>query len=72
MTHFALIIAISLALFRISMRTKTVLTGYQIGKLKEYEASLLKKRGLLAMELAKISSRENLITKINEKKTSEQ
>lgn len=53
--------ALILAFFRIHSRIQITLLGYEIGRLKELEEKLLKKRSQLTMELAKITTREHLL-----------
>ncbi len=65
--HIFLFFALAFSFGRLALRTKTVTLGYDIGKLKDYEANLLKERGLLAMDLAKISSRQELLRRIEAK-----
>lgn len=55
----------SYAFVRVHHRVQTILLGYEIGKLKEYESQLLKKQSLLTMELEKITNKHNLARRIN-------
>ena len=48
------------ALICTHIRVKTILIGYEIGKLKSKESFLLKSRSLLTMELAKLTTKKNL------------
>jgi regulator of replication initiation timing len=61
------------AMFCVSMatvhvRTQTVLVGYEIGILKEREASLIEERSRLQMELSKLTNR-NALRLMAEKET---
>jgi len=49
------------AFFRIYSRIKITLLGYEIGRIREMEEQLLKKRSLLTMEYAKITTRDYLM-----------
>ncbi|MFK7823779.1 MAG: hypothetical protein AB8G05_06470 [Oligoflexales bacterium] len=55
---FALILIFSF--LRIHSRIQITLLGYEIGRMKEREADLIKVRSLLTMELAKITTKEHL------------
>lgn len=48
------------AFFRIYSRIKITLLGYEIGRMREIEEQLLKKRSLLTMEYAKVTTRSYL------------
>ena len=54
----------------VHVRTQTTLLGYDIGRLKDEESIFLKKRSLLTVELAKISTREKLLEKTQEHSSS--
>ena len=55
---FALILIFSF--LRVHSRIQITLLGYEIGRMKEREADLIKVRSLLTMELAKITTKEHL------------
>jgi hypothetical protein len=50
------------------IRINTTLIGYEIGKLKKEETSLLKKRSLLIMKHAKITTKQHLLSIVSKKK----
>tara|TARA_Y100000991_G_C21859104_1_gene300107 strand:+ start:252 stop:509 length:258 start_codon:yes stop_codon:yes gene_type:complete len=58
----------ALALCSVYIRINTTLLGYEIGKLKAKELSLIRKKSLLTMEYAKITSKENLLKRLKENK----
>jgi hypothetical protein len=49
------------ASFKAYVRIQTTLIGYRIGQLKQAESELLETQSTLKMELAKISTRQNLL-----------
>jgi hypothetical protein len=49
-----------MAFMRIHMRVQSTLIGYEIGRLKDNEASLLEKKSQLQMQLAKLTTRQHL------------
>jgi hypothetical protein len=53
------------AFIRVHHRVQTILIGYDIGKLKDQESQLLKKQSLLNVELAKITTKQNLAKRIH-------
>ena len=55
---FGLILIFSF--LRVHSRIQITLLGYEIGRMKEKEAELIKVRSLLTMELAKITTKERL------------
>ena len=58
---FAVYVLILIGAFiRVHSRIQTTLLGYEIAKMKEHEATLIKKRSLLNMELAKMTTKEYL------------
>ena len=63
-TLLAFIIAFSTSYIRIN----TTLIGYEIGQLKKEEVSLLKKRSLLTMKHAKITTKQHLLSIVSTKK----
>jgi len=48
------------ALGRIHLRVQTTVVGYEIGRLKAQEGRLLEDRSELRLELAKMTTRQNL------------
>ena len=58
--YILLLIIFTIALFCTHVRVKTILLGYEIGKLKSKESNLLKQRSLLTMELAKLTTKTTL------------
>lgn len=58
-----LILSVVVAFLRTHSRIKTTLLGYEIGRMKDQEEQLLKRRSLLMMELAKITTKKNLTKK---------
>ena len=57
----------ALGFLTIHARVQTTILGYQIGHLKKKEAILLKKKNLLTMQVAKITSKKNLLKKLTKK-----
>lgn len=53
-----------LALLRVHIRVETTLIGYQVGKLKASEIELIHKKSLLTMQLAKLTTKQNLLKKL--------
>jgi hypothetical protein len=51
---------ISVAALRVHVRVQTTLIGYEIGRLKADEASLLEERSVLKMQLAKLTTKKHL------------
>lgn len=45
---------------RIHLRVETTLVGYELGRLKALESRLLEERAELRLELAKMTTRQNL------------
>ncbi len=58
----ALSILFCFGFFRSFVRIQTTLIGYDLGKLKHTEAKLLEERSQLQMELAKLTSKDQLLT----------
>ena len=58
------IVVFGFSFARLDLRVKTTIIGYKIGKMKEKEKKLIKKRGILTMRLAKISTKDALLRKI--------
>jgi hypothetical protein len=48
------------------IRIQTTLIGYRIGQFKQMESELLETQSTLKMELAKISTKQNLLQTVNE------
>ncbi len=57
----------SLALTQSYIRTQTTILGYEVGRLKTQEIELLKKRSLLTMEIAKLTTKESLLSLLEQK-----
>ncbi len=55
------------ALTQAYIRTQTTILGYEIGRLKTKEIELLKKRSLLTMEIAKLTTKESLLSLLQQK-----
>ncbi|MBF0440454.1 MAG: hypothetical protein HQK54_00980 [Oligoflexales bacterium] len=74
--NFFIIFLISTVLLlsfaRSYMRIQTTLIGYELGKLKKIEASMLEKRSQLQMELAKLTTKSHLIILSKEAKSTQQ
>ena len=51
----------ALALARTHVRNHATLLGYEIGRLKRQEVSLLERRSYLKVQLARITAREQLL-----------
>ena len=56
----AIIFVFAGAFLRIHMRVQTTLIGYDIGRLKSREATLLEQKSQLQMQLAKLTSKQHL------------
>ena len=50
-----------LALARIHVRVQATLTGYEIGRLRNEESTMLEERAALKMQLAKLTSKKHLM-----------
>jgi len=57
-----------MAFGRAHLRIQTTMIGYELGKLKSDEASLLEKRSHLQMELAKLTTKKELLNFANRKR----
>lgn len=57
----------SFALTQSYIRTQTTILGYEVGRLKTQEIELLKKRSLLTMEIAKLTTKESLLSLLQQK-----
>ena len=58
-------ILLTISFLRVHSRIQITLLGYEIGRMKEREAELIKTRGLLTMELSKISTKNHLLALIS-------
>jgi regulator of replication initiation timing len=66
--NFGLVaLAFALAAAKLQVGVQTTLVGYDLGRLKSREASLLEERSLLKMELAKMTTRSSLSALANAK-----
>jgi|JI7StandDraft_1071085.scaffolds.fasta_scaffold227901_2 regulator of replication initiation timing len=63
-------LCLSAAILQAYIRTETTFLGYEIGKLKTQEIELLKERSLLTMEVAKLTTKENLQRLLQQPSTS--
>ncbi len=57
---FGGVVILALSLGRIHLRVQTTLVGYEIGKLRAEETTLLEERAGLKMQLAKLTSKKHL------------
>ncbi len=55
------VVLFGLAFLRVHMRVQTTLIGYELGKLKQQESSLLEEKSQLQMVHAKITSKDHLL-----------
>ena len=55
-----LVALFGVAFGKIHLRVRSVVVGYEIGKLKSKESELLEKRSLLRMQVAQLTSRRHL------------
>lgn len=62
--------SLCLAFARAHLRIQTTLIGYELGKLKTDEGDLLEKRSQLQMELAKLTTKKQLMNMANSKSDS--
>ena len=53
------------ATLKAHLRIQTTLIGYRIGQFKQMESELLESQSTLKMELAKISTKQNLLEIVN-------
>ena len=58
--YFFFVLILVFSFLRVHSRIQITLLGYEIGRMKEREADLIKVRSLLTMELAKITTKEHL------------
>lgn len=54
------------AFLKIHIKIQTIMIGYEIGKLKEEELILLKKRSYLTLSLAQLTTKDSLSALIKE------
>lgn len=52
---------IGVAVGRVHMRVQTTLIGYEIGRMKTEESTLLEERSALKMQLAKLTTKKHLV-----------
>ena len=57
---FCALALVAVAVGRVHVRVQTTLLGYEIGRLKNDEATLLEERSLLKMQLAKLTTKKHL------------
>ena len=55
-----------LAFLKIHIKIQTIMLGYEIGRLKDDELMLLKKRSSLTMQLAQLTTKDSLSALIKE------
>lgn len=53
-------ILFGLSFGKVFVRLQTTMLGYEIGRLKNTESTLLKKKSVLTMELAKLTTKHSL------------
>lgn len=58
--YVIVMLALGLAFFRVHLRVKTTLTGYEIGRLKNMEGRLLAEKSELSVELARLTGKDAL------------
>lgn len=56
----ALVLCFLFAFARLHIRLSTTMIGYEIGRLKDRESTLLEQRSVLQMHLAKLTTRKHL------------
>ena len=61
----AILILLFLSFAKTYVKTQVIIVGYEIGRLKTQEALFLKKRSLLTMQLAKLTTKTQLEKLIN-------
>lgn len=59
-TSMLLLVLFGVAFGKIHLRVRSVVVGYEIGKLKTKESELLEKRSLLKMQVAQLTNRRHL------------
>lgn len=62
---FGFVLLFSMAFLRVHLRIQTTLIGYNLGKLKAQEASLLEERSHLQMTLAQLTTKNHLALMAN-------
>lgn len=65
--YFIFFVVLLFSFLRVHSRIQITLLGYEIGRMKEREADLIKVRSLLTMELAKITTKHHLQEIVNNK-----
>jgi hypothetical protein len=58
--YAVVLIALGIAFFRVHLRVKTTLVGYEIGRLKATEGRLLAEKSELSVELARLTGKDAL------------
>lgn len=58
--YAVVLIALGIAFFRVHLRVKTTLVGYDIGRLKATEGRLLAEKSELSVELARLTGKDAL------------
>ena len=58
--YAVVLIALGIAFFRVHLRVKTTLVGYDIGRLKAMEGRLLAEKSELSVELARLTGKDAL------------
>ena len=58
--YVVVLIARGIAFFRVHLRVKTTLVGYEIGRLKAAEGRLLAEKSELSVELARLTGKDAL------------
>ena len=58
--YVVVLIALGIAFFRVHLRVKTTLVGYEIGRLKAAEGRLLAEKSELSVELARLTGKDAL------------
>ena len=57
-----LLVCFGVAFGKVYIKTQTTLLGYSIGQSKQIEAEMLESQSTLKMELAKLTTRESLVS----------
>jgi hypothetical protein len=63
---FSLLTLFLLSFFKIHIKIQTIMIGYEIGRLKDEEILLLKKRSFLMLSLAQLTTKDSLSALIKE------
>ena len=64
-TAFLLLFLVALA--RTHLRNRATIVGYEIGRLKKQELSLLEQRSRMQVQLARLTSKDSLLSLANDK-----